>query len=134
MFRNRIVVHKTTENRNGRKLLEKDIEAYLVRECKRRGWMCEKFQSPQKSSVPDRLCGIEKSSHFPLGFIFFVELKAPGKKPTDKQKDDHEERRDKGHLVFVCDSYEEVDLAIEIALYIYCQSGYPVALPYCLLT
>jgi hypothetical protein len=132
MFKDRIIVHKTTENRNGRKLLEKDVEAYLVKECKKRNITCEKFQSPMKSSVPDRLCSTEWYLTFPYGLMFFVELKAPGKVPAPKQKEDHEDRRVKGHLVFVCDSYEEVDLALEIVAHILA-SGYDTPLPNCLL-
>lgn len=83
--------------------LEKDIEAYFVRQCKKRGWKAEKFVSPGRRSVPDRL--VSK----PGGAVFYCELKAPGKKPTAKQAADHEERRALGFTVYVADTYESVD-------------------------
>lgn len=87
-------------------MLEKDIEAYLVKRCKEQGWMCEKFTSPQRRSVPDRIVTL------PGGQIVFVELKAPGKKPTEAQERDHAKRRGMGVRVYVADSKETVDLII----------------------
>ena len=86
--------------------LEKDIEAYFVRQCKKRGWKAEKFTSPGRRSVPDRF--VSK----PGGRVFFCELKAPGKKPTEKQKSDHESRTLLGFKVYVVDTYARVDETI----------------------
>lgn len=85
---------------------EADIEAYFVRQCRRRGWRCEKFTSPGRRSVPDRL--VLKHG----GDIFFCELKAPGCKPTVKQLADHECRTAMGFRVYVADTYEAVDKVV----------------------
>lgn len=79
---------------------ESRIEAALVRRVKELGGMCEKFVSPGRRSVPDRLVTL------PGGCIVFVELKAPGKKPTELQQRDHERRRALGCDVRVIDSME----------------------------
>lgn len=79
-------------------MLEKTIEAALVKRVKDLGGTAEKFTSPNKRSVPDRLVTL------PGGRVIFVELKAPGKKPTPKQELDHERRRALGCDVRVIDS------------------------------
>ena len=81
-------------------MLEGDVENALVRRVKKLGGTAEKFTSPGRRSVPDRLVTL------PGGTIIFVELKAPGKKPTEKQARDHERRRKLGCEVRVIDSVE----------------------------
>lgn len=81
-------------------MLEKNIEAWLVAEVKRRGGMAYKFTSPARRSVPDRLILM------PGGAMFFVECKAPGKKPTEAQAREHERIRALGFDVFIVDSKE----------------------------
>jgi hypothetical protein len=49
----------------------------------------------------------------PFGVAIFVELKAPGKKPTPAQQRDHERRRAMGFRVEVLDSIEAVDEFVE---------------------
>ena len=84
-------------------ILEKDIEQALVRRVKALGGMCEKFTSPGRRSVPDRIVTL------PNGRIIFVELKRPGAKPTDAQLRDHARRREMGCDVRVIDSMEAVN-------------------------
>lgn len=84
-------------------MLEKTIEAALVRKVKALGGIAEKFTSPNRRSVPDRLVTL------PNGRIIFVELKAPGKKPTPNQLKDHERRTALGCDVRVIDTLEAVD-------------------------
>ena len=84
-------------------MLEKTIEAALVKRVKELGGMAEKFVSPGRRSCPDRLVTL------PEGRIIFVELKAPGCRPTPKQAADHERRRSLGCDVRVIDSLEGVD-------------------------
>lgn len=81
--------------------LEKDVEATLVRRVKALGGLCEKFTSPGRRSVPDRLITM------PDGQIIFVEVKRPGGKPTDAQIKDHERRRALGCDVRVIDNLED---------------------------
>jgi hypothetical protein len=78
--------------------LERDIERALVRRVTALGGTCEKFTSPGRRSVPDRLITM------PGGRIIFVELKAPGKKPTEQQGRDHARRRALGCDVRVIDT------------------------------
>lgn len=79
---------------------ERDIEQALVRRLKKLGGLCEKFTSPGRRSVPDRLITL------PGNRIVFVELKAPGKRPTELQERDHDRRRALGCDVRVIDSIE----------------------------
>lgn len=81
-------------------VLECDVENALVRRVKALGGMAEKFTSPGRRSVPDRLVTL------PDGKIVFVELKRPGQKPTAKQQLDHDRRRALGCKVVVIDTVE----------------------------
>jgi hypothetical protein len=81
-------------------MLEKDIEKAFVYRVKCLGGMAEKFTSPNKRSVPDRIVTL------PEGRIIFVELKAPNKKPTELQERDHAKRRWLGCDVRVIDTIE----------------------------
>lgn len=82
-------------------MLEKNIEMALCRRVKALGGMADKFVSPSKRSVPDRLVIL------PGGKIIFVEVKAPGKKPTPKQALDHQRRRALGCDVRVIDNLQD---------------------------
>ena len=84
-------------------MLEKDIEWYLVKRVKALGGIAYKFTSPQRRSVPDRLCLL------PGGVFFFVELKAPGKKPTPQQEREHLRIKALGIPCHVADNKEHVD-------------------------
>ena len=86
-------------------MLERDIETYLVKRCKEIGALCDKFTSPQRRSVPDRLIIFN-------GRVLFVELKATGKKPTEAQVRDHDRRRAAGAEVVWLDSKAGVDSVI----------------------
>ena len=81
-------------------MLERDVEKALCKRVKELGGMCEKFTSPGRRSVPDRLVTL------PGGCIIFVELKAPGKTATDLQERDHNRRRALGCDVRVIDTVE----------------------------
>lgn len=93
---------KTTK----RTLLEKDIEAPVCKYARDRyGMKAEKFTSPGRRAVPDRLFSVECDRLG--GFVFFIEFKAPGKKPTASQEKDHAERRRMGFFVFVVDDVQK---------------------------
>lgn len=81
-------------------MLERDIEAHLVKRVKEAGGIAMKFTSAQRRSVPDRIVLM------PEGRIWFAELKAPGKKPTEAQQREHERLRALGFTVLVIDSKE----------------------------
>ena len=86
---------------------EKQIEVRLQREIKRRGGAALKFTSPGMAGVPDRLVLL------PKGKIYFVELKAPGKKLRPLQLKRKEQLESLGFKVYVLDSYAAVDAFIE---------------------
>ena len=103
--------------RKERKVCEADVEEYLVKEVAKRGGVAEKFSSPNRASVPDRIVSWPVTT-FDVGYaipawVEFVECKAPGKAPTAAQARDHERRRAMGFRVYVLDSYEAVDKYLE---------------------
>lgn len=83
-------------------MLESKIEAHLVKLCKKYDIHCEKFTSPQRRAVPDRLLIWN-------GRAVFVELKATGKEPTEAQVRDHDRRVAVGASVCWTDSIEGVE-------------------------
>ncbi|QFS86599.1 MULTISPECIES: VRR-NUC domain-containing protein [unclassified Marinobacter] len=88
-----------------RKLLEKDIENAVCKYARDRYKMkAEKFTSPGRRAVPDRLFSVTGPY---VGVVFFIEFKAPGKKATEKQERDHQERREMGFNVFVVDDIDQ---------------------------
>lgn len=88
-------------------MTEKNIEQYLVRKVRETGGKAYKFVSPGNAGVPDRLV------IFPSGKVIFVELKAPGKAPTNLQKAKHRELEKLKQRVFVIDSKEKVDTVLQ---------------------
>lgn len=82
---------------------EKDIEIYLRDEVRKAGGKAYKFESPGNDGVPDRLV------IFPGNRIYFVELKAPGKKPRPLQIKQMRDLASFGCDVRVIDSIELVD-------------------------
>lgn len=84
---------------------EAHIEKYLALRCARHEILCEKFVSPQKRSVPDRILTYR-------GSAVFVELKAPGKKPNLGQQRDHASRIHHACVVWT-DSFEGVDVIVD---------------------
>lgn len=81
-------------------MLERDIEKALVKRVESLGGLCEKFTSPNRRGVPDRIVTL------PGGKIIFVEVKSCGKKPTKLQRRDHERRIALGCTVLVIDNIE----------------------------
>lgn len=86
---------------------EKDTEQYLRERVKMFGGIAYKFVSPGNVGVPDRLV------LFPEGRIAFVELKAPGKKPTQLQLLQQKRIKDLGFEVLVIDNKADVDKFIQ---------------------
>jgi hypothetical protein len=88
---------------------EKRIEATLCQMVKKHQGTCEKFTSPSRRAVPDRMITL------PGGHIFFVECKATGKRLTDLQSADYHRRTSIGCKVFVVSSYADIE---EVETYI----------------
>lgn len=82
-------------------MLEQAIEQALIARVRDLGGTCEKFTSPGRRSVPDRLVTL------PGGQIIFVECKRPGGLPTIKQALDHDRRRALGCDVRVISTIEQ---------------------------
>lgn len=89
------------------RVCEKSIEDYLRLRAKNMGGKAYKFSSPGNAGVPDRLVAL------PGGKIAFVELKAPGKKPTPLQRKKMRELEELGAFCAWTDSEEGVDRILE---------------------
>lgn len=86
---------------------EKEIEIYLRDRVKKAGGKAYKFESPGNDGVPDRLV------IFPGNRIYFIELKAPGKKPRPLQVKQMRVIASFGCDVRVIDTKEGVDRFID---------------------
>ena len=89
---------------------EKEIEKKLTLEAKKRGGLAVKFVSPGMAGVPDRLVLL------PGGKIVFVELKAPGRKMSQRQVKVAKRLAELGHIVRVIDSIEGIRIFLREVL------------------
>lgn len=80
---------------------ESDIEDKVCKYARALGWEAYKFTSPSRRNVPDRLMVT------PFGYMFFIEFKAPGKKPTAGQEREIARLEEKGVMVWVVDDVDE---------------------------
>ena len=88
-------------------MLEKDIERKVCEYARSKGCLAYKFTSPSRMGVPDRLF-IYK------GRVWFIEFKAPGKKPTPPQLREHSILATHYIDVFVVDDVEEGKFHIDM--------------------
>lgn len=86
---------------------EANVEKYLIRYAKDKGGLCLKFISASMRGLPDRMVIL------PQGKIFFVELKAKGKKPRPEQKRVHKLFSSLGVKVYTADSKEKVRSVVD---------------------
>ena len=80
---------------------ESSIEKSVKQYARNKGCYVRKFKSPNQRGVPDDLFLT------PYGVVFFIEFKAPGKKPTalqERELKEIEKRNGNAHWV---DSYVE---------------------------
>jgi hypothetical protein len=84
---------------------ERDIEAYLRRQVAALGGETRKVRWIGRVGAPDRLVMLP-------GRILWIEIKAPGKRPTGAQLREHERMRFYGAQVEVADSFSRVDEAL----------------------
>lgn len=90
-----------------KKLLERDIEKYFVKRVKEAGGEIRKLKWIGRSSAPDRIVC------FPGVCSFLVELKRPGKVPTDAQAREIARINKAGGSALFINSKEGVDAFIE---------------------
>ena len=88
---------------------ESQIEKYLVAQVKALGGEWRKVRWIGRTNAPDRIAMFPPCSGVNTAW---VELKAPGKKPTSGQLREHERMRGMGQRVEVIDSFEGVDKLI----------------------
>lgn len=92
---------------------ESKIETALRLGVEALGGTCEKFTSPGKRGVPDRLVcwpiDLEMSAFRPAQRVEFVETKAPLGRLESWQERDHERRLAMGFNVWVLWNLEEVE-------------------------
>lgn len=82
---------------------ERDVENYLKERIETLGGLCLKWTSPGCTGVPDRMVFL------PSGRIYFVELKAPGKRPRPRQDFMFKTLLRLGHKVYLLDTQDRVD-------------------------
>ena len=94
---------------------ESDIESYLALKVAAMGGEVRKVKWPGRRGAPDRLVLLPEkafgkgSDNVLPADHFFVELKAPGKKPPAYQLREHERLRSYGFRVEVVDSLRRVE-------------------------
>lgn len=79
---------------------ESEIEKKVSEYAKAKGWLVYKFVSPSQRGVPDKI-------FIGGGEIFFIEFKAPGKKPTKLQDKVFNKIRDELFGVYIIDDVEQ---------------------------
>ena len=84
------------------KMRESDIERRLISAVQKEGGLCLKFAPPGMVGFPDRLVLL------PGGLVVFVEVKKPGKKPTNLQVHRHGQLRSLGMRVYLLDDQEQI--------------------------
>ncbi len=89
-------------------MLEKTIERYLVNNVKQMGGIAIKLNPIGFAGLPDRMVLL------PNGIIFFVETKAPGKKPRPLQLSVHIKLIKLGFKVYVIDSKFQVKKVLKM--------------------
>lgn len=86
-------------------MLEREVEAYLVKRVRALGGECRKVAWIGRHSAPDRIAMLP-------GKTIWFELKRPGAKARPAQIREHERMRALGQTVVVADTFELVDEAL----------------------
>lgn len=86
-----------------RKITEQHVERHLVKRVKAVGGEVRKVRWVGRNGAPDRV------AFLPDGTTWWVELKAPGKKPTPAQLREHTRLRRMKQIVVVIDSIEALE-------------------------
>lgn len=89
-------------------MLEKELEAKIVKYAKSKKCLCYKFSSPSTRGVPDRIIIT------PKGVVCFLEIKATGKKPTRLQLREIERLKQHNITADWVDNLEEAKSFIDL--------------------
>jgi len=81
-------------------MLEKQLEAKIVKIAKELGYLTYKFTSPSNRGVPDRIF------ISPYGHVFFMEFKSENGKLTSLQKKVYKDLMSRGKCIFVISKIE----------------------------
>jgi hypothetical protein len=92
-----------------RALLERDLEAYFSRQCKKLKLLTLKLHVRYARGWPDRIVVL------PRGRTLWVELKRPGGKTSPLQDQLHQQLKDLEHDIYVLDSKEGIDRVLGTA-------------------
>ena len=84
-------------------ILERDLEGYFARQCKKKGLMTLKLNVRFSRGWPDRIVVLKD------GKVMWVELKRPGAKLSPLQVKVHFELNKWNQEVYVIDSKEGID-------------------------
>jgi len=87
---------------------EAKIEAAVCKYAKEKGFYVRKFKSTSQRGVPDRLF------ISPTGEVFFIEFKAPGKKPTALQQREMNEIKKRVARAYCIDCIEHGKTIIDL--------------------
>lgn len=91
---------------------ESKIEGDVCKHAKKIGGFYQrKYVTPGHTSSPDRIFIEHKNGV--MRRVFFIEFKAPSKKPTPAQAEEHDLMRSCGIPVYVCDSIEHGKAILE---------------------
>ena len=80
---------------------ESALEAKVVRWCREQGILTYKFSSPARRGVPDRI-------FIRNGTVIFLELKAPGNKPTALQEHELAILNRAGVVAMWCSDFDKI--------------------------
>tara|TARA_R110000868_G_scaffold117122_1_gene311217 strand:+ start:27952 stop:28239 length:288 start_codon:yes stop_codon:yes gene_type:complete len=92
-----------------RVILERDLEGYFARQCKKKGLMTLKLNVRFSRGWPDRIVVLKD------GKVMWVELKRPGAKLSPLQVKVHFELNKWNQEVYVIDSKEGIDNVLATA-------------------
>jgi len=92
-----------------RVILERDLEGYFARQCKKKGLMTLKLNVRFSRGWPDRIVVLKD------GKVMWVELKRPGAKLLPLQVKVHFELNKWNQEVYVIDSKEGIDNVLATA-------------------
>lgn len=96
---------------------EGKIEKHLVDRVRATGGVVRKLKWLDRSGAPDRMVWWPPEHPARAADIFFVELKAPKKKPNVEQLKEHKKMRDSGLRVIVIDSEEKIDAFVKAPMF-----------------